>query len=167
MKDNKARKILGNLDFIVASIVLSILIILTFLGVIWRYILGQPFTWLEEVQLACMVWIVFAGGGAAFRTGNHTAIEMVVDLLPEKAQKIVTVLISVVVVLIIGYLLINTMSFIKLMIQSGRSTSMLHIPYFLIYGIAIPSYIDMIISYFYSLYKGIKSEAKEAIAQNE
>ena len=44
---------------------------------------------------------------------------------------------------------------------------MLHIPYSLIYGIALPSYVDMIISYFYSMITGVKSEAKEAIQQNE
>jgi TRAP-type C4-dicarboxylate transport system permease small subunit len=167
MKKNKALTILGNLDFIIASVVLTILIILTFLGVIWRYILGQPFTWLEEVQLACMVWIVFAGGGAAFRTGNHTAIEMVVDLMPKTMQKVVQVFISVVVVVVIGYLFMNTWTFIQLMLKSGRSTSMLHIPYALIYGIALPSYVDMIVSYFYSVVAGVRSEAKEAIKQNE
>lgn len=167
MKKNKALTILGNLDFIIASAVLTILVVLTFMGVIWRYILGQPFTWLEEVQLACMVWIVFAGGGAAFRTGNHTAIEMVVDLMPKTTQKVVQLLISVVVMAVIGYLFANTLTFIQLMIKSGRSTSMLHIPYSLIYGIALPSYVDMIISYFYSVITGVKSEAKEAIQQNE
>lgn len=167
MKKNKALTILGNLDFIIASAVLVILVVLTFMGVIWRYILGQPFTWLEEVQLACMVWIVFAGGGAAFRTGNHTAIEMVVDLMPKTTQKVVQLLISAVVMVVIGYLFANTLTFIQLMIKSGRSTSMLHIPYSLIYGIALPSYVDMIISYFYSVITGVKSEAKEAIQQNE
>lgn len=167
MKKNKALTILGNLDFIIASAVLVILVVLTFMGVIWRYILGQPFTWLEEVQLACMVWIVFAGGGAAFRTGNHTAIEMVVDLMPKTTQKVVQLLISAVVMVVIGYLFANTLTFIQLMIKSGRSTSMLHIPYSLIYGIALPSYVDMIISYFYSMITGVKSEAKEAIQQNE
>ena len=167
MKKNKALTILGNLDFIIASAVLVILVVLTFMGVIWRYILGQPFTWLEEVQLACMVWIVFAGGGAAFRTGNHTAIEMVVDLMPKTTQKVVQLLISAVVMVVIGYLFANTLTFIQLMIKSGRSTSMLHIPYSLIYGIALPSYVDMIISYFYSMITGVKSEAKEAIQKNE
>lgn len=167
MKKNKVLTILGNLDFIIASAVLVILVVLTFMGVIWRYILGQPFTWLEEVQLACMVWIVFAGGGAAFRTGNHTAIEMVVDLMPKTTQKVVQLLISAVVMVVIGYLFANTLTFIQLMIKSGRSTSMLHIPYSLIYGIALPSYVDMIISYFYSMITGVKSEAKEAIQQNE
>ena len=69
MKEQSAlKKIAGNLDIIVAGIALIVLIALTFAGVVMRYIIGQPFTWLEEVQLFCMVWIVFAAGGAAFRT---------------------------------------------------------------------------------------------------
>lgn len=43
------KSVIGNLDIIVASIALIVLIILTFVGVIMRYIVGQPFTWLEEV----------------------------------------------------------------------------------------------------------------------
>ena len=78
-KENKASAILMNLDIVVASIILAILIVLTFLGVVWRYIFNAPFTWLEEVQTSCMVWIVFAGAGAAFRSGNHVAIEMIVE----------------------------------------------------------------------------------------
>ena len=65
-KENKASAILMNIDIVVASIILAILIVLTFLGVVWRYIFNAPFTWLEEVQTSCMVWIVFAGAGAAF-----------------------------------------------------------------------------------------------------
>ena len=155
---NKSRlSWLGDLDIIVAAAVLSVLIVLTFMGVIWRYLFKAPFTWLEEVQLACMVWIVFAAAGAAFRTGNHVAIEMIVDMMPPKIQKVMEVVISVVVVAVIGYLFKQSIGF-----RSGRSTSMLKIPYAGIYGIAMVSYIDMIISYFYSLAKGVKSEAKEA-----
>ena len=38
-----------------------------------------------------MVWITFAAAGAAFRNGNHVAIEMIVDLMPEKVQKVMAV----------------------------------------------------------------------------
>ena len=140
-KENKASAILMNIDIVVASIILAILIVLTFLGVVWRYIFNAPFTWLEEVQTSCMVWIVFAGAGAAFRSGNHVAIEMIVDLMPKSMQKIMDILISIVVVVVI--------------------------PYSWVYGIAIVSYFDMIISYFYALFHGVKSEAKEAANSNE
>ena len=153
-KQNKIASVLMNLDIAVASAILAILIVLTFLGVIWRYIFDAPFTWLEEVQTSCLVWIVFAAAGAAFRTGNHVAIEMIVDLMPAKVQKIMEWFISIVVVAVV-------------FIKSGRSTSMLKIPYTAVYGIAIFSYIDMIFSYFYSIIKGVKSEAKEAASSNE
>jgi TRAP-type C4-dicarboxylate transport system permease small subunit len=162
-KENKVLSVLGNLDIIVAAVVLAILIVLTTAGVIFRYIIGSPFTWLEEVQLACMVWIVFAAGGAAFRTGNHVAIEMVVDMMPKKAQKVVEILISVVVVLTLVYLLVQSFGFLSIFMRSGRSTPMLHIPYLFIYGIAPVSFVVMIVSWFYSLVTGVKSEAKEAM----
>ena len=81
MENKKKSKwsFLANLDVIVASVILALLIILTFAGVIWRYVFHAPFTWLEEVQTSCMVWITFAAAGAAFRNGNHVAIEMIVE----------------------------------------------------------------------------------------
>ena len=166
-KENKASAILMNIDIVVASIILAILIVLTFLGVVWRYIFNAPFTWLEEVQTSCMVWIVFAGAGAAFRSGNHVAIEMIVDLMPKSMQKIMEILISIVVVVVIGYLFMQSIGFIQVFVKSGRSTSMLKIPYSWVYGIAIVSYFVLIISYFYALFHGVKSEAKEAANSNE
>lgn len=169
MEENKfsLKSCLANLDLMIAGTVLAILIVLTFAGVIWRYFLGKPFTWLEEVQTACMVWIVFSAAGAAFRMGNHVAIEMIVDLMPRELQKVMTILISVVVVAVLGYLFDKTIGFIQIFLRSGRATSMMKIPFWLIYGIAIPAYIDMIVSYFYSIWKGVKSEAKEAASVNE
>lgn len=163
MKNNKFLSFLGNIDIIVAGIMLAILIILTFLGVIYRYVLAAPFTWLEEVQTSCLVWIVFAAAGPAFRYGNHVAIEMFVDLMPKSMQKVMTVLISAIVVIVLAYLFKETLGFIAIFARSGRATSMLKIPFSLIYGIALVSYVDLLISYFYSLYANVKSEAKEAI----
>ena len=169
MEENKfsLKSCLANLDLMIAGTVLAILIVLTFAGVIWRYFLGKPFTWLEEVQTACMVWIVFSAAGAAFRMGNHVAIEMIVDLMPKALRKVMTLLISVTVVAVLGYLFDKTIGFIQIFLRSGRATSMMKIPFWLIYGIAIPAYIDMIVSYFYSIWKGVKSEAKEAASVNE
>lgn len=149
---NRFLKVIGNLDIAIAAIALVVLIVLTSSGVVMRYILGKPYTWLEEVQLFCMVWIVFAAGGAAFRTGNHVAIEMVVEMFPKKVQKIIEIIVDIVVLFVIGYLFKQSIGFIGLFVRSGRSTSMLKIPYTLIYGIAPVSYVLMIISYFTSKY---------------
>lgn len=161
-KNNKLLSVLGNLDIAVACVVLVALICMTFLGVVFRYAFKSPFTWLEEVQTACMVWIVFAAGGAAFRTGNHVAIEMIVDMFPKKVQKIFEWVIAVVVFVVLAYLFKQSLGFIGMFVKSGRATSMIKIPYSLIYGIAPVSFVIMVISYIFSLIKGVKSEAKEA-----
>ncbi|MDO5141613.1 MAG: TRAP transporter small permease [Eubacteriales bacterium] len=164
MKGNsKARSILCNIDTIVACIVLALLVVLTFAGVVYRRVLNAPFTWLEEVQTSCMVWIVFAAAGPAFRAGNQVAIEMVYDLFPQKAKKALDIVISVIVVSVLAYLFYQSIGFINIFVQSGRATPMLKIPYVVVYGIAPLSYIDMLVCYFWSLKKGVRSEAKEAL----
>ena len=104
-----------NIDIVVASIILAILIVLTFLGVVWRYILQRAILHgLRRFETSCMVWIVFAGAGAAFRSGNFMLrIEMIVDLMPKSMQKIMEILISIVVVVVIGYLFMQSIGFIQ------------------------------------------------------
>ncbi len=161
-KESTLKTILGNLDIAVASIALIILIVLTFSGVIMRYIVGKPYTWLEEVQIFCMVWIVFAAGGAAFRTGSHVAIEMVVEMFPKNVQKVIGYIIDIVVFAVIAYLFWNSIGFIQMFLKSGRSTSMLKIPLALQYVVAPISYILMIISYFYAKYFDKSKKGGEA-----
>ena len=86
-KDSKLFRILINLDIVIASIALVILVGCTFAGVIARYVVGKPFGWIEEIQAAFIVWVVFAAGGAAYRTGNHSAIEILYEIFPNRSAK--------------------------------------------------------------------------------
>ena len=61
----------------------------------------------------------------------------------------------------------QSIGFIQVFVKSGRSTSMLHIPYIVVYGISLFSYVDMVISFIYSILHGVKSEAKEAAGSDE
>lgn len=50
----------------------------------------------------------------------------------------------------LGFLFVQTIPYLKIFLESGRSTSMLHIPYIVVYGISLFSYVDMVISFIYS-----------------
>ena len=89
------------------------------------------------------------------------------DLMPEKVQKVMEIMIAVIVVVILGFLFVQTIPYLKIFLESGRSTSMLHIPYIVVYGISLFSYVDMVISFIYSILHGVKSEAKEAAGSDE
>ena len=85
-----------NIDLYISMIGLVILILITCAGTGMRYVFNAPFVWQEEVQMILVVWIVFWGASAAFRTGNHIAIEILVDALPEKAQRIIRAIIDMI-----------------------------------------------------------------------
>ena len=77
MENKKNWKVmLLNIDVVIASAAMVLLVALTFSGVIARYVVGRPFGWIEEVQAALIVWVIFGAAGAAYRTANHAAIEI-------------------------------------------------------------------------------------------
>ncbi|MBB6218518.1 TRAP-type C4-dicarboxylate transport system permease small subunit [Anaerosolibacter carboniphilus] len=132
--ENKALNYLLNLDLFVTGIALAFLIAVTFMGVITRYFFSSPFMWLEEVQLWCFVWITFFGGGAAFRTGSHVAIDVLVDMFPTNLKKIIEVFIYVVVLGVLIYFTIHGSNLVGQLLRTGRTTNILNIPYPVIYA---------------------------------
>ncbi len=136
-----------NVDVLLAGICLIILVAITFLGVIMRYFFNNPFVWQEEIQLWLFLWIAFFGGSAAFRTKNHVEIDMVVELLPSKVQKLVQILIYAVVVIVLGYLCGKGMKMVEQFIATNKSTFVLSVPSSLIYSVVPIGCILMIINY--------------------
>ncbi len=145
----KLMDILVKLEIAAASVILTALILCTFSGAIMRYCFNHPYTWEEEFQLACMVWITFLGAPAAFHTKSHVAIEILVDMFPQKLQQVMDVLIAVAVWVILLYFFFRSVDFIAVIASTHRSTPMLKIPYAWIYGIAPVSAVLMLVSYTY------------------
>ena len=100
---------LRQIDIGISVIALVLLIAVTFAGVIFRYVFSKPFSWQEEVQLALIIWVIFFGARYAFETFSHVAIDMLYELFPAKAQKVLTVLIAVVVTVVLGCIVVFSM----------------------------------------------------------
>ena len=167
-------KLLCNLDLFIASIAMIVLTLVTAAGVIMRYVLKSPILWQEEVQAFCQVWMIFLGASVAFRAGSIVAIEMFVDALPEKGQKIMGYVIDMIVLFVLSFLMVKSRAYIQQVFgQSGRPTPILRIPYTVIYGVAPYGCALMMISYTLSKYcpkfiKGINIDVeadKEVEAQ--
>lgn len=131
--ENRFLKGLCSLDLLAACVALILLIGVTFFGVIMRYCFGDPFVWQEEVQLALSVWVVFLGGRYAFVCGNHAAIDVIVEMFPEKVQKVVSILIAVAAVVVLSYVGYQGIRYIMQMVRYNRVTNILKIPYSLVY----------------------------------
>lgn len=164
---NKFLDFLRNLDIIIACIALTVLIFITFFGVIMRYFLGQPFVWQEEVQLMCLVWIIFMASGAAFRYGNHVMIEMVVDMLPQKAARVVAVVDLILGLLILGFIGFQSYALVSTLAASGRATNILDIPYALIYSVVPIGFVLMMINLIITSMNDIRGISNDDVEKGE
>ncbi len=149
----KMLDVLVKVETVAASAILAALIICTFVGVIARYAFSSPFTWEEEFQLACMVWITFLAAPIAFHTKSHVAIEILVDMFPKKIQRLAEGFIMVSMYVILIYFFFRSMDFLTVIAGTSRKTPILKIPYAGIYGVAPVSIVLMLISYTYMTIK--------------
>ncbi len=131
----KILHVIGNLDDIISGVCISSIILITVLGVVFRYLLNSPLGWVEEVSLGLFIWAVFMGASSATKRRNHVSIDIVVDELPPKARKVADIVslaitnILLLIILIYGY---------KKAMQSGaKITPLLKVPYPFI-DIAVP-----------------------------
>ena len=139
MKEQKKSPwhVLENLDLYFMVILLACLIVLTVGGVLKRYILRNPISWLEEIQALLFMWITFIGGSAAFRYASHVSIEILVDSLPKKIGGLIERFDVLLQLLILGYLCYQEFTYYFQLISTGKVTNLLRIPYSVAY-LALP-----------------------------
>jgi TRAP-type C4-dicarboxylate transport system permease small subunit len=130
----KIYMVLKNLDLVIAGLALSALVLVTFVNVPMRYVFLHPIDWCEEFQIACVTICVFIGGGAAFRLGSHVAIDIVVDSMPKKVQKVVEIIMYVLSAIILIYFMVQGAHLVLQMHERNRVTDILRVPYSIIYS---------------------------------
>lgn len=146
------------LDLVVAGAIFCLLAVLTFAGAISRYFLSSPFVWLEEIQMALFLAMVFLGIGAAARTGGHVAIDVVTDLLPQKVRRTVQVAVLGIIVLVSGYYAWESLQQVLGMVQLGRATPILRIPTALIYSVVPIGFVLLVLNSVLALLFGTEAD---------
>lgn len=90
---NLLQKINSLVEYIVCAL-LTVMVIVVFLQVIFRFVLHSSLPWSEELSRYLMVWIVFLGAGIGIMKKSHIGVEALVILLPDKLQKWTAVLVN-------------------------------------------------------------------------
>ena len=65
----------------VSLTILSVLTVLTFSGIIARYVFGNPIVWLYETTLVLFSWMIFLGVSIAFKYRDHIQLELIYHYL--------------------------------------------------------------------------------------
>lgn len=150
-----------DLDIVLGICSLAVLVLVTFAGAIRRYFLKQPFAWQEEVQIWMIVWAIFSGASYAFRCNAHVAIDVLVDALPGRVQRIVEWFGFVCTIAVLLFILISSMQLNIQYYEMGKCTAILRIPSYQIYWIVPFSCCWMMLSYIYQMCTKRKSEISE------
>lgn len=132
----KIKKILLNLDDIIAIGSVSLIVLCTVFGVFMRYVVGNPLKWTEEVSLALVVWFVFFGASSAMKRDQHISIDFFVSLVPKKIRRYIDVF-----VIIVNFIVLTIFSILgfQLSMKAGmKITPILKLPY---------TYIDIAITF--------------------
>ena len=70
------------------SAALAIMIMVAFIEVVRRYLLGKSYIWADDLIRYLIVYVGFVGGAAAYRDNNLASLDLVTRLFPQKAQLI-------------------------------------------------------------------------------
>ena len=157
------KKVFGaitNADLFLSGASLVCLVIITFTGVIARYIFNSSYVWGEEAMLSLIIWVIWFGGSALFRISSPVSIEIIVDLLPKIFQIIITVFSWLVGIALLSFLLRQSVNFVELMFNTKRVTPVLYIPKALVYSCIPISCFLMIINMTYRTYKTLRGAGK-------
>lgn len=82
------KKFFAHFEEIVGAVVLFIMVSITFVNVMTRYVIVYPLSFTEEVTVNLFVWLVMAGTSLAFRQNANLAMTFVYNHLPKKVRKI-------------------------------------------------------------------------------
>lgn len=112
-------KLNKHFEEIILVVFFSVMIILVFLQVVFRYVFNYSLIWSEELARYLFVWQILLGASLSIRDDKHLKIDVIYMIVPEKMKKYIKVLsyfIFLVFALFLikeGTLLVNNMLFIK------------------------------------------------------
>ena len=107
------KKFLNSFEDGICAIILFIMLILTCINVIARYVLLASMPFVEELTCVGLMILSILGAATASKRGAHLGLSVVTDLLPQTAQSVIALICDIlnaafcVVIVYLGYLMVQ------------------------------------------------------------
>ncbi|MGF1694391.1 TRAP transporter small permease [Vibrio kyushuensis] len=125
---------LRNIEEILASIAISITILVVIVNVILRYGFGFVVPWSEELSVICFIWSVYLGISSCYKHKLHMGVDVIVAMLPSKVK--IPFKLCVSFFLLALNILMVVLSYQYLML-SNKVTPVMGMSYFSINGVLV------------------------------
>lgn len=127
-------RFIKNLEEILASLAISVTVLMVIVNVILRYVFGFVVPWSEELSVICFIWATYFGISSCYKHKLHMGVDVVITLLPEAFKRVFRlVILSFLLAL---NLLLAYLSFEYTML-SNKVTPVMGMSYFTINGVLV------------------------------
>lgn len=118
--EEKIRKSILYVEWTLASVFLSIVMLSVFLQVLARYVFHWSLPWPEELARYCFIWGSLLGAGIALERRKLHDIDIVFNMLPKIVQPFISFIVNL---LALGFLVILVRYGIELLFVTHRQMS--------------------------------------------
>lgn len=149
-----------HLEEYMVVILTSIMTILLFLQVLFRFVLNLPLAWVEEISLYSMVWLCYFWCSLAIKKREHLKMEIITNFLRPKAKKVFDLISLVLFFAFAVFVLYHVTLLTADILQRGQVTAVLEIPKWIPYAGVPVAFLLMLIRMIQDFVRTI-SEMKE------
>ena len=100
---------------VIAALSLLCIVAINGANVVARYFFGSPFSWAEELMLFLMILGVFTGAVAVTWRNLHIRIDTLVDRLPPRLRRVVSVIATLASVAILTIVMVASFRLVSLL----------------------------------------------------
>lgn len=129
--------LLDNIEEILITILLPLMVVVIFVGTTGRYTKLFILPWAEELARYLMIWVVFLGIGAGAKRNAHFVVEVLMILLPGGLKKYLRIFTSLFIAAFMAVLIYYAAILINRVMGMQQMSPSLGIPIWLVY-LAIP-----------------------------
>jgi len=119
--------VVRNLEEILASIAISITVVLVIINVFLRYGFGFIMPWGQELAVLCFIWAVYLGISSCYKHNLHMGVDAILSILPKSALAPFKLLISLFLLCLNGLLAYLSYEYMML---SNKTTPVMGVSYF-------------------------------------
>ena len=81
----------------IISVLFLLMIIITFIQVIFRYVLNSALPWAGEITIFFFIWVIFLGASITLHKGLHIGVDIITNQLREKNKKIIYIFTNILI----------------------------------------------------------------------
>lgn len=99
---NRMSDLLEAAVFTVCFIQCLLMLLVVLIAVFYRYVLGNPLRWTEELARFIMIWMGLLGISLGFRRNSHIGVSFVIDRLPPRLRWVIVLVTRLLTLFFLG-----------------------------------------------------------------